>query len=131
MDKTNGKILRLLAANARMSWQEIGRKVHLSGQAVASRVQHMLDSGELAGFTTRLGKQERYLVTVFMTSLRFIDFEAFIQNNQHIEEALKTAGEGCYQLTVNFDIDHELEKFLTSLLTYGTYRVHRIVRQVK
>ncbi len=131
MDKTNSAILRLLQINARMSWQQIGRQVHLSGQAVATRVQQMLDSGELAGFTARLGKCERYLITVFMSSARFDDFEGFIKHEAHIEEAFKTAGEGCYQLTVTIAADQSLEIFLTSLLSFGTYRVHHIVRQIK
>ena len=45
MDRTNREILLQLSRDARLSWQELGRRVHLTGQAVATRVQLLLDSG--------------------------------------------------------------------------------------
>ena len=45
MDKINQAILACLKANSRRSWQEIGKQVFLSGQAVAARVQQLEDQG--------------------------------------------------------------------------------------
>jgi Lrp/AsnC family leucine-responsive transcriptional regulator len=131
MDKINLAILKNLRMNARQSWQDIGRTVHLSGQAVAMRVLQMQDAGEITGYTIRTRVQSRYLVTVFMTSAQFDAFEQYIVQQAEVLDAYKTAGEGCYQLTVEIDSSARLEAFLSSLLSYGTYRVHAVVRQVK
>ena len=131
MDKINLAILKSLRMNARQSWQDIGRGVHLSGQAVAMRVLQMQDAGEITGYTIRTRPQSRHLVTVFMTSAKFDAFEKYIALQDEVLEAYKTAGEGCYQLAVEIDSIARLEAFLSSLLSYGTYRVHTVVRQVK
>ncbi|WP_242851358.1 AsnC family transcriptional regulator [Clostridium sp. DMHC 10] len=41
LDKTDMEILDLLIENSRMQWQEIGDKVHLTGQAVKNRINKM------------------------------------------------------------------------------------------
>ena len=51
-DKTSQAILRELRQNARISWQELGRAVHLSGQA-AERVRQMQEAGVFDGYTLR------------------------------------------------------------------------------
>jgi Lrp/AsnC family leucine-responsive transcriptional regulator len=131
MDKMDLAIVQLLRQQARLSWQDIGRHVHLSGQAVAMRVQRLRDEGVIKGFHARIGGAGRHLVTVFMTSQRFDDFERYIRDAPEIVEASKTAGEGCYHLVVETKWATGLEPFLTSLLTYGTYRVHTVVRDIK
>lgn len=52
-DKTSQAILRELRQNARISWQELGRAVHLSGQAAAERVRQMQEAGVFDGYTLR------------------------------------------------------------------------------
>ena len=131
MDKINQAILKCLRMNARLSWQDIGRTVHLSGQAVAMRVVQMQDSGVISGYTVRTRPQSRYWVTVFMTTAEFDAFEKYIAQQPEVLEAYKTAGEGCYQLAIEIDSSERLDALLSSLLTYGTYRVHTVVRQVK
>jgi len=131
MDKINQAILKCLRMNARLSWQDIGRKVHLSGQAVAMRVVQMTDSGLISGYTIRTRPEFRYLVTVFMTNTRFDEFEKYIAQQSEVLEVYKTAGEGCYQLTIEIESRTRLDSLLSNLLSYGTYRVHAVVRQVK
>jgi Lrp/AsnC family leucine-responsive transcriptional regulator len=131
MDKTDQAILKCLRTNARLSWQEIGRTVHLSGQAVAMRVLHMQDSGIISGYTVRTHPRSRYGVTVFMNNAAFDAFEHYIAQQAEVLEAYKTAGEGCYQLTIEAASSTRLDALLSELLTYGTYRVHTVIRQVK
>ncbi|MCQ9327236.1 Lrp/AsnC family transcriptional regulator [Neisseria dentiae] len=54
-DKISQAILRELRRNARISWQELGRAVHLSGQAAAERVRQMQDAGVINGCGKRSG----------------------------------------------------------------------------
>src|ERR1700751_115014 len=52
LDDTDERILAELAKHARATFAEIGQKVNLSAPAVKRRVDRMLDSGVIKGFTT-------------------------------------------------------------------------------
>lgn len=52
LDDTDERILVELAEHARATFAEIGLKVNLSAPAVKRRVDRMLDSGVIRGFTT-------------------------------------------------------------------------------
>ncbi len=51
MDDTDQAIVALMRENARRSFQDIGRHVHLSAPAVKRRVDRLEDSGVLLGYT--------------------------------------------------------------------------------
>ncbi len=131
MDKTNRAILSLLKADARLSWQEIGKRVHLTGQAVASRVEKMQDQGLISGYTLRQNNAKRHFITVFMHSPAFSEFEAFLAATEEVEAAYKTTGEGCYLVIWLESETHTLEAFLNALLRYGKYKVASAIRGVK
>jgi len=52
LDQTDERILTELTEHARATFAEIGQKVNLSAPAVKRRVDRMLDSGVIRGFTT-------------------------------------------------------------------------------
>jgi DNA-binding Lrp family transcriptional regulator len=52
MDETDRKIVALLRENARRSFQDIGRHVHLSAPAVKRRVDRLEQDGVILGYTT-------------------------------------------------------------------------------
>lgn len=52
LDGTDERILTELTHNARATFAEIGQMVNLSAPAVKRRVDRMLDSGVIKGFTT-------------------------------------------------------------------------------
>jgi DNA-binding Lrp family transcriptional regulator len=52
LDGTDEQILAELAQHARATFAEIGERVNLSAPAVKRRVDRMLDSGVIRGFTT-------------------------------------------------------------------------------
>jgi DNA-binding Lrp family transcriptional regulator len=52
LDETDELILAELAQDARATYAEIGLQVNLSAPAVKRRVDRMLDSGVIRGFTT-------------------------------------------------------------------------------
>ena len=51
LDKTDIKILKLLANDSRISYAEIAREVHLSRMAVRERVMKMVEEGVVERFT--------------------------------------------------------------------------------
>ena len=54
MDSTDVEILKLLQDNARLTFSEIGRRVHLSQPAVAERVRMLEESGTIQGYHARV-----------------------------------------------------------------------------
>lgn len=52
LDETDEQILTALAENARATFAEIGERVRLSAPAVKRRVDRLLDTGVIRGFTT-------------------------------------------------------------------------------
>lgn len=131
MDKIGRAILAHLAGDARITWQELGRQVHLTGQAVATRVQQMVDAGTIRRFTVLRGDLRRHFVTVFMDTNRFDEFESFLQAREEVESASKVVGEGCYFLTLACEDDAALEGFTRDLLRYGRYKVSSEMRRTK
>ena len=51
MDETDERILAELTDDARATFAEIGQRVNLSAPAVKRRVDRMLDTGVIRGFT--------------------------------------------------------------------------------
>lgn len=50
MDKINLRILRALSKNARISFSELAKQVHLSAPAVAERVKRLEETGVIKGY---------------------------------------------------------------------------------
>ena len=131
MDKINRAILAQLACDARIPWQQLGKRVHLTGQAVSARVQQLLDDGVIRRFTVVRGDLRRHFLTVFMDNTRFDEVEAFLRGHPDVESASKVAGEGCYHVTLACDGDDGLEAFTQALLRHGRYKVATELRRVK
>jgi DNA-binding Lrp family transcriptional regulator len=57
LDDTDERILAELAQHARATFADIGERVNLSAPAVKRRVDRMVDSGAIRGFTTVIDRQ--------------------------------------------------------------------------
>lgn len=130
-DKMGRAILRELRKNARISWQDLGRAVHLSGQAVAERVRQMAEAGVFDGYTLRENRRPRHFISVWMNHSRFDEFEALLAEDENVESADKTGGDTCYHIVYIADTPQQLDDFLTRLLVHGRYRVNSSIRRVK
>lgn len=136
LDQTDLEILQVLLRDSRQQWKTIGEEVHLTGQAVASRIRKMEDMGVIEGFTVRLNQAKMGLavtafITVFMKSADHQRFLAFLEQKACVEEAHRVTGEGCYWLKASFKEQEELNDFLDQLLEHANYRVSLSLRKVK
>ncbi|MBK8454438.1 MAG: AsnC family transcriptional regulator [Thiofilum sp.] len=131
MNSINQAIIKLLKANSRMSWQQIGKQVYLTGQAVAARVQALEDQGIISGYTIRQDQVERHFITMFMDTNQFERFEQWLSQDERVESAYKTIGEGCYHIVFVSHATGDLEPFLNGLLKYGRYKVASMLKVVK
>lgn len=136
LDKTDQAILDLLADNSRLTWKEVGERVHLTGQAVAGRVTRLQEMGILRRFTVeldheRLGRPILAFITVFMKSTDHEGFRAFLTGEPAVAEAFRISGDGCYTLRLHCATQQELNAFLDRVLKFGNYQVSLNIGQVK
>jgi Lrp/AsnC family transcriptional regulator, leucine-responsive regulatory protein len=128
IDQTDLAILNLLRENSRYQWKEIGEKVHLTGQAVAARVQALQDAEIIENFTVslnaaKLGSPILVFITVFMSSANHTPFHQFLKQDTRIAEVHRVSGEGCYWLKARLSSHADLNQLLENILRYGNYRL--------
>lgn len=130
MDKTDQRILKILKENAKTSLKEIGERVHKSGQAVGLRIKKLEEQQIIQNYTINIHYPDSQLITIFMDSNNFVEFENFIQQDlEHISEFYKISGEGCYIIKSHFGLT-ELQLFLDNISKYCRYKVNHLTRQL-
>ena len=126
MDATDDEILRLLRADGRMSWQDLGAAVGLSANAAADRVRRLRRSGVIVGFTALVdpaagGRQLEALVGITLAPGTDSDeFAVAAARLEPVIEVLHLTGAPDYQLRVACRDTAELDALLRTLrLRYG------------
>jgi len=108
LDATDRRILRLLSADGRSSYQAIADEVGLSRPAVMERVKHLEESGHITGYGAHLDRVKLgYPVTAFV-AVRYGN-STYVGDEPRMREIAKhpgvlechhVAGEDCYILKV-------------------------------
>lgn len=130
-DKTSRLILKTLRENGRISWQELGKAVCLSGQAAAERVRQMQEAGIIGGFTVCEPKAARHFISIVMKHTDFAAFEHMVLQDERVESLDKTGGDSCYMIVYRAENNEILETFLNRLLPHGGYRINSSLRRIK
>ncbi|MCK5413946.1 MAG: Lrp/AsnC family transcriptional regulator [Thermoplasmata archaeon] len=67
LDETDLKILKLLRSDARLSFREIGKQIHVSTGTVSDRVRNLQERGVIKGFVTAVAPEKMgYNVTMML-----------------------------------------------------------------
>jgi Lrp/AsnC family leucine-responsive transcriptional regulator len=120
LDPTSRRILQLLIADGRASYQAIADEVGLSRPAVMERVKRMEEAGFIQGYSARLDRAKLgYPVTAFV-AVRYpasdgITPEPPVEQlvaDPHVLECHHVAGEDCYVLKVAAESLSSLEQVL-------------------
>lgn len=136
IDEIDFLILELLKKNAKMKMQDIGEKVHLTGQAISNRISKMEKLGIIKGYKVILNEeflQKKILafITIFMKKSNHGVFKQYFDNTSEIIEAHRISGDGCYMLKVEADSQQRLTEIVDELLEFGTYKVNISIDQLK
>ncbi len=136
IDWTDMEIIELLAANSRMQWQEIGKKVHLTGQAVRNRISRLEKLEIIEGYTVRLDREKLgYCLTAYVTLLMkttdHAAFRKYITGNELVTDAHRISGEGCYIFKVETSNRQSLNELLDDVLKFGNYRLNLSIDKIK
>lgn len=117
LDPINWKIIHLLQQNARMSFAELGKAVHLSAPAVAERVKKLEEQGVLQGYSVRLNLDKLgYPIIAQIQARVFLgkepDFIRFVQSRAEVLECNNVTGEKAFLLKVAVGTMGQLDQLL-------------------
>jgi Lrp/AsnC family leucine-responsive transcriptional regulator len=127
LDPISRRILQLLAADGRASYQAMADEVGLSRPAVMERVRRLEEGGYIAGYTARIDRARAGFPITAFVSVRYPDAEMSraekavkaLETNPSVIEAHHVAGEDCYILKVAAPSLEALERILRSLKEPG------------
>jgi len=99
VDETDIKILEILKRDARTSFTDIARQLHLSEGAVRKRVKNLVEKGVIKSFTIELARD--YAVR----ALTFVSVTPTVPTPEVADRLIKIAGvEEVYEITGLSDI---------------------------
>ncbi|WP_392560108.1 Lrp/AsnC family transcriptional regulator [Orbus mooreae] len=130
MDKKDLEIVSLLTDNSRLSWKNIGDQVYLSGQAVGSRVQQLIDDSIIEKFTIKRHYDNLQFITIYMNSNQFTIFEQLVSDYDDVISMEKITGDGCYFIQSCFD-HNSLEQFINTISPYARYKINHRLKTIK
>ncbi|MDG4770318.1 MULTISPECIES: Lrp/AsnC family transcriptional regulator [Micromonosporaceae] len=124
MDEMDWALLRELQADARLSFSELSRRVHLSPPAVAERVRRLEESGVVSGYhahvdLTRAGWTVIALIRMSCYGSHCILRDPQVPTWPEILEIHRITGDACSMLKVAAASMDAFEDVIDRLAPYG------------
>ncbi|MED1470648.1 Lrp/AsnC family transcriptional regulator [Bacillus salipaludis] len=135
LDQTDLRILDELSKNSRITMKELGEKVHLTGQAAASRVAKLEDNGVIEGYTikvnqVKLGCFIHAFINIYIKSTHHEPYLSFIKTKEnYIINNFKISGDSCYILECKFPSNEVLNQFLDDLNNHANYKLSIVINK--
>ncbi|ALC83942.1 MULTISPECIES: Lrp/AsnC family transcriptional regulator [Bacillus] len=136
LDHTDMSILHELSKNSRIKMKELGEKVHLTGQAAATRVAKLEDSGVIEGYTikvnnSKLGYLIHAWITIYTKSTYHQPYLSFVETQEnYVLNNYKISGDGCYLLECKFPSNEILDQFLIDLNKHVNYKLSIVINKL-
>ena len=134
LDDLDRRIAAALVHDGRLSYQELGRQVHLSANSAADRVRRLQRIGVIGGYTAEidLSVLGRTLLALSDTKLQpevdRMEFERQLAKVPQVLTATHTTGEYDYQMRLACTGTEDLEVVIDVLRALGVREIHsRIV----
>jgi DNA-binding Lrp family transcriptional regulator len=136
MDRTDRKILAILAEDSRLTGEQLGERVGLSPSAAHRRVKALEESGAILGYRARLSRPARgnpstVFVQVTLTDQRqatMLAFEEALARTEQVAEAYLMSGPSDYLVKVLVRDDDSYERIHREILS-ALPGVQRLVSQ--
>ncbi len=121
VDELDTRILQQLAKNARQSYREIARKIHVSTGTVLTRIKRLEETGIIRGYTAmldteRLGYQLTALTEIVVSKGKLLEMEREIARLSPVCAVYDITGTTDAIVIGKFRNREELSNFTKSLL---------------
>ncbi|WP_410745227.1 Lrp/AsnC family transcriptional regulator [Clostridium neonatale] len=136
VDNIDMQIIDILSENSKLSFKEIGDNIHLTGQAVGSRVSKLIENGIIEKFTLKINKELLginiiALIKVYMKTNNHNRMIEIINNNDEIVEAHRVSSDACYFLKLETDSNNTLNRILDEINEFANYQLSLSVNKIK
>ena len=136
LDTIDFQILRLLNENSRVQWKDVGKQIHMTGQAVGNRIKKLEEGGIIRAYSLlvdemKLGLSYTAFVIIYMKTADHDSFIRFIHDQNEVVEAHRVSGEGCYHLKIKVHSQEHLNLFLNQILEHGNYSLNLSIQEIK
>ena len=134
LDYTDMQIIKELLRNSRITMKGLGEKVHMTGQAVATRIAKLEESGVIEGYTIKvnhmnLGFFIHAFINIYTKTISHQPYFAFIESQgDYIINNYKISGDGCYLLECRFPTNGVLDDFLVELNEHANYKLSIVIK---
>lgn len=127
LDRADWAVLRELQADARLSFNELARRVHLSGPSVAERVRRLERDGVITGYRAQVDPARTGQALTAFVRLRCRPGACLLRTTgaddfPEVGEIHKLSGEHCTMLKIRTSSLAHLEGLLERLGGYGDLR---------
>jgi Lrp/AsnC family leucine-responsive transcriptional regulator len=132
LDDLDWRLLTELQADARLSFNELGRRVHLSSPAVAERVRRMEQAGIISGYSAVIDPRLAGQPLLAFIQLRCSLGKCLLKTTTEADypeliEVHKLSGEHCTMLKARATSLAHFEGFIERLGTHGEMRTHIVL----
>jgi len=136
IDNVDLEIINILCENSKLSFKEIGEKIHMTGQAVGIRINKLIDDGIIENFTINFNKEKLginiiAMIKVYMKTNDHGKIRKLIDNTDEIVEAFRVSADACYFLKVETDSNEVLNNLLDKINEYANYQLSLSVAKLK
>ena len=124
LDAVNLRLLEELRADGRLTVAELGRRVSMSGPAVAERVQRLERAGVITGYHAEVdpravGFPIAAIVRIRPAPGQLTRIPDVARKTPEVAECYRITGEDCYLLRLHLRSIDELEELLDRFTPYG------------
>lgn len=136
MDEIDFVIIDILSKNSNMSYKEIGKLTHMTGQAVGVRINRLIDQGFIEKFTIKVNKEKLgmsvvAIAKIYMKSFEHQKFLELLENENAIVEAYKVTSDACYYLKIETTSIEELNNLMDRISLHGNHQVSICGKKIK
>jgi Lrp/AsnC family transcriptional regulator, leucine-responsive regulatory protein len=135
LDNTDWKILRELQQDARLSYNELGRRVGLSAPAAGDRVRKLEEAGVITGYTAQIDPAKVGMPLLVFIQLRCDQGSCLLRTSvaeefPEVLEVHKLSGSHCVLLKAALASMRHLEAFNHRLSIHGALLVTVVTSSV-
>jgi Lrp/AsnC family transcriptional regulator, leucine-responsive regulatory protein len=124
LDDTDWVILNELQGEARISFTELARRVHLSTSATTERAKRLESAGVIQGYRAVANLDAIRVTILAVIRMRYFGnhhepFHKYVEDQPHVLECLRITGEDCYVLKLGATSMPQLGEYVDDLARFG------------